>query len=311
MNLEPISGRVPHFELLFYLTMEAFGKVHPLHRNYIQWDQMSSTERDLQRKDMAQLYLDTAIEFHHSGIILHNNPNNVDENCRMIDLIRDMELSIGKSYYISISPGDPTFGLPNGSSMESFCYRLADDPDGLKDETKRKIDTLLDTAARIIERSDIDGINMNADYCTNTGPFFSPDQFAEYVAPYLTEFISGLHSLGYLCIKHTDGNIMPILDQLAAAKPDALHSLDPQGGVDIAEVKRLVGDRICLIGNVNCGLIDTGTDDEYLESARYALEQGMPGYGYIFSTSNCVYTGMSLERYRAILDLWKEIGNYD
>jgi uroporphyrinogen decarboxylase len=30
---------------------------------------------------------------------------------------------------------------------------------------------------------------------------------------------------------------MPILDQLVAANPHALHSLDPQAGVDIAEVK--------------------------------------------------------------------------
>ncbi len=36
----------------------------------------------------------------------------------------------------------------------------------------------------------------------------------------------------------------------------------------------------------------------------------MPGYGYIFSTSNCVYTGMSFERYKLMLDVWKKHGNY-
>ncbi len=116
--------------------------------------------------------------------------------------------------------------------------------------------------------------------------------------------------MGFYTIKHTDGNIMPILDQLVAAGPHALHSLDPQGGVDIAEVKRLAGARVCLIGNVNCGLIDTGSEEEYLASARYALRSGMPGGGYIFSTSNCVYTGMDLDRYRRILGLWREEGVY-
>ncbi|MFL7810818.1 MAG: uroporphyrinogen decarboxylase family protein, partial [Anaerolineae bacterium] len=86
---------------------------------------------------------------------------------------------------------------------------------------------------------------------------------------------------------------------------------DPQGGVDIAEVKALYGDQVCLCGNVNCGLIDTGTEEEYLASARYALTHGMPGGGYIFSTSNCVYTGMRLERYERMLELWRELGNYD
>ena len=63
----------------------------------------------------------------------------------------------------------------------------------------------------------------------------------------------------------------PILDRLLLGEPHGLHSLDPQGGVDMAEMKRLVGGRVCLIGNVNCGLLDTGTDEECVESARYAL----------------------------------------
>jgi uroporphyrinogen decarboxylase len=80
--------------------------------------------------------------------------------------------------------------------------------------------------------------------------------------------------------------------------------------VEIAKVKKLKGDRICLIGNVNCGLMDTGSDEDVIESARYALKHGMPGGGYIFSTSNCVYTGMRLSRYELMLDVWRREGNY-
>jgi hypothetical protein len=34
----------------------------------------------------------------------------------------------------------------------------------------------------------------------------------------------------------------------------------------------------------------------------------MPGGGYIFSTSNCIYTGMPLASYERMLDVWKEEG---
>jgi uroporphyrinogen decarboxylase len=81
-------------------------------------------------------------------------------------------------------------------------------------------------------------------------------------------------------------------------------------GVDIAEVKRLYGDQLCLIGNVNCAKLDTGSEEEVVESARYCLRHGMPGYGYIFSTSNCIYTGMRLARYDLMLDVWRQEGNY-
>ena len=98
---------------------------------------------------------------------------------------------------------------------------------------------------------------------------------------------------------------MPILDQLAQCHPHALHSLDPQGGVDIAEIKRRHGHELCLIGNVNCAMLDTGTDAQCIESTRYALRRGMPGGGYIFSTSNCIYTGMRIARYELMLDVWR------
>jgi uroporphyrinogen decarboxylase len=81
--------------------------------------------------------------------------------------------------------------------------------------------------------------------------------------------------------------------------------------VDIAEVKRRVGKKVCLIGNVNCALLDTGTDEQVRESARYALRHGMPGGGYVFATSNCIYTGMDLARYDLILDVWRKEGRYD
>jgi len=45
-------------------------------------------------------------------------------------------------------------------------------------------------------------------------------------------------------------------------------------------------------------------------SARYALQHGMPGGRYIFSTSNCVYTGMRLERYELIRGVSRSEGNY-
>jgi len=42
--------------------------------------------------------------------------------------------------------------------------------------------------------------------------------------------------------------------------------------VDIAEVKRRNGDRLCLIGNVNCGLLDSGSEEDVIESTRHALQ---------------------------------------
>lgn len=306
LERRPITGRVPHFELVFFLTMEAFGKVHPSHRFYEQWHQMEEKERDLHRRDMADLYIATAERYEHSAIFLHPNPGVPEETMRLIDLIRE---KTGDTYFL-MKHADVTIGIPDGDHMADFCYRLADEPQKLKDEAQRAVDDALELHRRYRQHGGLDGCALCTDYCFNTGPFLSPALFAEFVTPYLRQLIAGYRELGFYVIKHTDGNIMPIIDQLVDCNPHALHSLDPQG-VDIAEVKRLYGDRVCLIGNVNCGLLDTGTDEQVIASARYALQHGMPNYGYIFSTSNCVYTGMRLERYELMLDVWRREGNYN
>jgi uroporphyrinogen decarboxylase len=306
LNRQPLTGRVPHFELVFFLTMEAFGKVHPTHRAYFQWDQMEEKERELHRRDMAELYIATAERYEHSAIFIHLNPDRVEEALRIVELIREMS---GDRFFLMMH-GDATFSIPNGEQMLDFSYRLADEPEKMHAEAEALVRAALARAERLRVPGGLDGFALCADYCLNAGPFLSPGQFSEFVTPYLAKLIEGYRDLGFFTIKHTDGNIMPILDQLVQANPHALHSIDPQAGVDIAEVKRLVGDRVCLIGNVNCGALDTGTDEEVAASTRYALTHGMPGGGYIFSTSNCIYTGMRLARYEAMLEIWRAEGNY-
>ena len=103
---------------------------------------------------------------------------------------------------------------------------------------------------------------------------------------------------------------MPILDMIVDCAPDAVHPLSPSRGAELAEVKKLYGDKVCLIGNVNCGKMQTGTMEELEEDVRRSLRQEMPGYGYIFSTSNCAYTGLGLDRYERMNQIWWEEGVY-
>jgi uroporphyrinogen decarboxylase len=304
------QGRVPHFELAFFLTMEAFGRVHPLHRKFDQWGQMSESERKLHMKDIADVYVITAEKYEHSAIFMHSSDILDGQVSGMtLGVLEGIRQISGDKFFL-MTHGDVTYGVPTGSTMMDVISELADNPQSVKDKAKKNVESALETSWRFKKYGLLDGVALCSDYCFNDMPFLSPAMFDEFVTPYLTDLIAGYREMGFYVIKHTDGNIMPILDSLISANPHALHSLDPQGGVDIAEVKRLVGDKVCLIGNVNCGLIDTGTDEQIIESARYALKHGMPGGGYIFSTSNCVYTGMNIDKYELILDVWRECGNY-
>jgi Uroporphyrinogen decarboxylase (URO-D) len=300
-------GRVPHFELVFFLTMEAFGRIHPSQRNYRQWDQMSCEEQVLHIKDVADLHVAVVKKYEQSGMLFISPAGWKEEDSRLsVEHVRELS---GMDYFISMH-GDATYSLPNGNNMIEFSVKLLEEPEKLKEQAQARVDEALSRAERIKKWGTMDGFCLCSDYCFNDNPFLSPEMFDEFVTPYLTQLIAGYREMGFYVIKHTDGNIMPILDSLVSAGPHALHSLDPQGGVDLAELKQLVGDKVCLIGNVNCALLQTGSDEEVVEDVKRALRDGMPGGGYIFGTSNCIYTGMGLERYELMLDIWRKAGVY-
>lgn len=315
LECEKIGGRVPHFELVFFLTMEAFGKVHPSHRNYEQWDQMSYNEKKLHIEDMADLYIAIARKYDHSAIFIQpdkelylGRPADLEVTQWLLETIREKS---GDEYYLMMH-GDPTWAIPNGDNMMEFAAQMYEEPEVLNEKSKERLEQSLDFAAKLDQRGHLlDGFTLCSDYCFNTNPFFNCEQFDELIVPYLKEVIAEYRKMGYYSIKHSDGNIMPILKQVADCKPNAIHSLDPQGGVDLTEARKIVGDKIALIGNVNSGLLQTGTDEECCQDVLRSLRQGMEsGKGYIFSTSNCAYTGLPLERYEMMVDIWREHGVY-
>ena len=304
---EPIIGHVPHFELVFYLTMEVLGKVHPNHRRFDQWHQMSVQEQECQLRDLADCHVEIAKKYNHSAILVHTPLQDFDVVKRHLEIIREKS---GDEYFLMLL-GDSTHAIPDGEHMTSFSVRMYEEPETLIEEAKAWTEYHLEIARKLQGTGLLDGFALCSDYCFNVNPFFSNEMFETLIVPPLREVIAGYREMGYYSIKHTDGNIMPILEQLLSCKPDALHSLDPQGGVDLAAVKQLVGKRAALVGNVNCGLLQTGTDDEVRADVRRALRDGMPGGGYIFSTSNCVYTGLPLERYELMHSIWREHGRYE
>jgi len=128
-------------------------------------------------------------------------------------------------------------------------------------------EAVLDMVAEVNERicrrairAGADIILLGDDYASNHGPFFSPQLFHEMLFPRLRRIISAIHEEGGLAIKHSDGNVWGLLDAIIDAGADAINPLEPTAGMDIAEVKRRYGKKVCLVGNIDCSqLLSYGT----------------------------------------------------
>ncbi|NUP98331.1 MAG: hypothetical protein HUU35_00605 [Armatimonadetes bacterium] len=297
----PPEGLVPTFELEFQLTEEFFG------RRWFRAEafaNQSAAERDRLLSEIADAYCACYDALDYCILFETRAPD--DEG--RLEVVRRVRQQVGERY-LYLCHGDATYGIPNGGNMVDFTVALFERPDEMKRQAEAMVEAALARGRRLLDGG-YDGFILCTDYCFNTGPFLSPPMFAEFVRPYLQQLIQGYRAMGAYVIKHTDGNIMPILDDLVSAGPHGIHSLDPQGGVDIAEVKARIGERLCLIGGVNCGLLQTGSDQECRDDILRTLRYGMPGGRYILSTSNVAFRGMPPERYRMLLDLRREYGRY-
>lgn len=295
-----VPDQVPTFELEFQLEDEMFG------RRFLRQDQLkrlSAAKRERLIAENAAYMLQVYEALEYSIIPVHYL-----EMKEQIQLTRELRKQSGDRFMLT-THGDGTFSIPSGDRMLEFVYWLADKPDEALEFADKNARNAIERNKRLIDAG-FDSFIFCDDYCFNNGPFLSPAMFAEFVQPFLARIVKATKDAGAYVIKHTDGNIMPILDQLVAAEPHALHSIDPMAGVDIREVKRLVGDKVCLCGNVHCAALQTGTDEEVIASAEYCLTYAKPGGGYIFCTSNIPFKGMLPERYRMILDVWKRMRDY-
>ncbi len=298
---------VPHFELVFFPTLEAVGKMHPWNRILDQWDQMASSEKTAQINDIAETYVAYGRKYNHSALVITEaREMPFDAYIKIVERIREIS---GNEFFL-LKSSDPTMPIPSGENMVEISAMMYEEPERLIEKTKKLQNVILSQAEKLQGKGLIDGYVMCSDYCFNTNPFFSRDMFAELICPSLSETIKGFHDMGFYAIKHTDGNIMPIVDMMIECGPDALHSLDPQGGVSLKELKAKYKDRVAFCGNVNCGLLQTGTEEEVIEDVKRSLREGMNGYGYIFCTSNCIYTGLDLSRYELMHKLWEQYGVY-
>ena len=125
----------------------------------------------------------------------------------------------------------------------------------------------------------------------------------------MQEVTEAVHNWGGKSIFHSDGDITSLLDFIVEAGFDALHCLEPPY-VDLKLVKKKVGKKLCLLGNIDTShiLVD-GTQKEVEDAVEYAIKTLGPGGGYILSPSNS-HPAMSYQRIKWMVEATHRLGVY-
>jgi len=157
----------------------------------------------------------------------------------------------------------------------------------------------------------VDVVVFGDDYADKHSTLMSPKHFREFVLPGLKRCVDAAHEAGAYVVKHTDGNIMPIIDMIVETGIDGLNPLEPQAGMDIGRIKDRYGDRIALVGNIDCGyLLSQAPVEEVRRVTRQTIRRAAPGGGYCLSSSNSIHSSVKPENFMAMIQTLRECGRY-
>ena len=296
LNFEP-TDRPCHFESTFELGPAAFGRDFPKG----ELTDYSGDALDHFIGECVELYANITQTYQWDAILAWR------PWCQP-DMVAATKKALGDEIFVGTMLGENCWCIDYICGFHdwmTFAEQLHERPHELHEHAERMTQNAFEKIDRLSD-AEADFILLVDDVASNAGPFIRPEQFAEFVTPYLQRQVAHIRKRGIIPMYHSDGNLMPILDQILTFGADLLHSIDPMAGMDIAEVKRLTHGKMAIMGNVQCSILQDGPLEGIRESAEYCLKHASPGSGYVFSNSNSIFYGIPLPHYEYMLDVFHD-----
>ncbi len=193
--------------------------------------------------------------------------------------------------------------------FENYAVSLIADETLVADVMSKVAEIQMGAVAQILGDPAVGAVWAVDDIACHSGTMISPAALRTHLFPYYRQLAGQCHRSGKLFFYHSDGDLRPVMDDLIDLGVDALHPIDPTS-LDIAEIKRDYGDRICLFGNVSTELLRSGTSDEVADTVRDLLRRVAPGGGYAVGSGNSVPEWAKIENYNAMRETVLRYGAY-
>ncbi len=163
----------------------------------------------------------------------------------------------------------------------------------------------------ILGQAGLDVLIVEDDIADKNTTLISPDHFAEFILPYNRRLVDRAHEMGLKVVRHSDGNLWPIMDKILESGYDGLNPLEPQAGMELKKVKDYCGDRLCLLGNIDCmELLPNGTPQQVKKAVQKAIQDAGKGGGLIICSSNTLHPGVDPDNCIAMFEAVKAYGVY-
>jgi uroporphyrinogen-III decarboxylase len=137
--------------------------------------------------------------------------------------------------------------------------------------------------------------------------FMSDEQFKTFYWPTLKALILGLAAEGCVPWLFCEGSYNTRLEYLTELPKGSCFWIFDR--TDMARAKELLGDTLCIGGNVPSGMILTGTAEQVKEYCKNLIDVAGKGGGYIMGMGTAMDQGKA-DTLHAMIDFTKEYGVY-
>ncbi|WP_227762657.1 uroporphyrinogen decarboxylase family protein [Zhaonella formicivorans] len=141
-----------------------------------------------------------------------------------------------------------------------------------------------------------------------SGSFISSKMFEEICWPYLKRIVDALAEHNIISLLHFDTDWAPMY-QYFKELPKGKCILELERS-DIFKAKEMLGDRMCLMGNVDSSIMRYGKPEDIKKECKKLIEVCGEGGGFILSTGCEVPLDTPFENVQAMIDAAKEYGVY-
>jgi hypothetical protein len=139
--------------------------------------------------------------------------------------------------------------------------------------------------------------------------FLSPKQFEKFALPQLREICEYLTSHGLTVVLHMDNDWTPLF-KFFKDWPRGRYVLNLDGSSDIFKAKEMLGDRMCIMGDVPASLLKLGEPDEVDEYCRRLISEIASDGGFILSSGCDVPIDAKSENVRTMIKSVYRYGVY-
>jgi uroporphyrinogen-III decarboxylase len=178
-------------------------------------------------------------------------------------------------------------------------------PDKLQKAMERLVPIAINESVRSADSSGCPIIFMPLH--KGTGGFMSNEQFKTFYWPTFKEVMMGLINDGLVPLPFAEGDYEPRLEIIKdMPRSSVIWHFER---MDMAKAKKVLGDNVCIAGNVPVSILCTGTPQEVKEYCRRLIESCAKGGGYILTGAASIEKG-DVNNLRAMMEAAKEYGTY-